>query len=161
MTLPINPPPLQVPSRLNQDRETGGFFDALLRTLYQLWAEVRGQEFFARTTTADATNTALQRVSIPEGRTVFIDAAIVARRTGGSAGSAGDSAAYVRKAAFKNISGTVSLVGSVDTTYTAEDQAGWNCGYAISGTEAVLTATGAANNAITWNSFLKYYEVGV
>lgn len=161
MTLQVTPPPLQIPGKIAADKDVSGFFDDLLRTLYQLWAEVAGNEVSAKTVTTDAANNALQRVAIPENRTVYILGRAVARRTAGTAGSTGDSAAYVVQAAFKNISGTVSLVGSIDTNFSAEDQAGWNCGFAISGTEVVLVGAGAANNTITWESTIKYYEVGV
>lgn len=161
MTLPINPPPLSVPGELSRNRQVAAFFDSLLRTIYQMWSELRGIEFTAKTTTTDASNTALQRVAVATDRTVLIEARVLARRTGGSAGSAGDSAGYVVRGTFKNVSGTVSLVGSVNADYTAEDQSGWNCGFAVSGQEVQLIGTGAANNNITWESAIKVYEVGV
>jgi hypothetical protein len=157
----LNPPPLQLPSQLVEDREVAGFFDGLLRTVYQVWSQVFSLQFQEKTTTNDSTVTALQRVDVPTGKSVFVEARVVARRTGGSSGSDGDSAGYIRAATFKNISGTVSLVGSVASIYTAEDQAGWDCGFAISGTQAVLVGTGANNNNITWESFVSFYEVGV
>lgn len=161
MTLPLSPPPLELPGSIARDRDVSGFFDDLVRTVYQLWTEVYGSEFTAKTTTTDATNTALQRIGVSNNRTMFIEARVVARRTGGGAGSAGDSAGYVIKGVFKNISGTVSLVGSVATDFSAEDQTGWNLGFSISGTEVIVTATGTANNNITWESAVRTYEVGV
>lgn len=161
MTLPLNPPPLEIPAKIARDGDVSGFFDDMIRTLYQLWAEVSGAEFSAKTKTTDATNTALQRVGVSNNRSVMIEARAIARRTGGSSGSAGDSAGYVIRGVFKNISGTVSLVGSVSSIFTAEDQSGWNLGFSISGTEVIVTATGAANNNITWESAIRIYEVGV
>lgn len=160
MTLPLSPPPLSTPTAFVRDPESRGFFDTLLTTVYQLWEEVRGTEFSAKTLTTDATNTAMKRINVLENRSLLIVARVVARRTGGSAGSNGDSAYYEVKGLFKNIGGTVSLVGSV-STLQSEDQAGWNAGFSISGTEVVLTATGAANNNITWQSAVSIYEVGV
>ena len=33
----INPPPVKIPVRLQEDRVVGGFFQELTRSLYQLW----------------------------------------------------------------------------------------------------------------------------
>lgn len=155
----LNPPPLQIPQSLSSDKETAGFFGALLRTIYQIWTEVFNLRFKAKTTTTDATVTALQRVDIDTNKSVYIEARVVARRTGGSAGAAGDTAFYVIQGCFKNISGVVSLVASTITN-GGEDQAAWDIGFSIVGTQAVLVGTGAANNNITWESTVSFYEVG-
>lgn len=155
----LNPPPLQIPSQFTQDKEIAGFFGALLRTIYQIWTEVFNLRFKARTTTTDATVTPLQRVDVDLNKSVYIESTVVARRTGGSAGAAGDTAFYVTQACFKNIAGVVSLVASVITN-GGEDQAGWDIGYSVVGTQAVLVATGAVNNNITWESTVSFYEVG-
>lgn len=155
----LAPPPIQVPAEFQKDAETAKFFDALIRTVYQTWSELKGQFFQETTRTTDATVTALQRVAIPTSRTVYIEAIVVARRTGGSAGTVGDSAFYKRAGAFKNIAGVVTQVGAT-VSDTGEDQAGWDCGFALSGTNIVITGTGAINNDITWVSEVKYLEVG-
>lgn len=155
----LNPPPLQIPAAFNDDREVNGFFLALLRTIYQIWVEVFNLRFKARTTTTDATVTALQRVDVETNKSVFIEARVVARRTGGAAGAAGDTAFYVLQGGFKNIAGTVSLVAA-SILNGGEDQVGWDLGFSIVGTQAVVVATGAANNNITWESTVSFYEVG-
>lgn len=160
MSVKINPPPLQIPSQLVQDKEMGGFFNALLRTVYQIWNEVFSIRFKEKTTTTDATVTPLQRVLVDTNKSVYIEARVVARRTGGSSGTAGDTAFYVLQGCFKNIGGTVSLVASTILN-GGEDQAGWDCGFAISGTQAVVVGTGAVDNNITWESTVSFYEVGV
>ena len=156
----LNPPPLQIPSVFNPDKEANGFFNALLRTIYQIWVEVFNLRFKATTRTTDASVTALQRVTVDTNKTVYIEARVVARRTGGSSGAVGDSAFYVAQGCFKNISGVVSLVASTILN-GGEDQVAWDCGFAVSGTDAVLTGQGAANNNITWESIVSFYEVGV
>ncbi len=103
----------------------------------------------AQTTTADATATTLTSVTIPTDSTVFVRAKIVGRRTGGTAGAAGDSAIYERSARFKNIGGTVTM-SQLQSDYTSEDQLGWNGTLDVSGTSARIRVTGAANNNITW-----------
>ena len=155
----LNPPPLQLPSQFGQDKEVAGFFNALLRTIYQIWVEVFNLRFKAKTLTTNATVTALQRVDVDLNKSVYIEARVVARRTGGSSGSTGDTAFYTIQAGFKNIAGTVTLVAAVILN-GGEDQSGWDLGFSIVGTQAVLVATGAANNNITWESSLSFYEVG-
>lgn len=159
MTLSSNPPPLKIPSKFTEDKETYTFFDALVNTFYRLWSEVRGIEFNATVSTADATNTAIQRVNVPVDRSAYIETIVVGRRNGGLAGSPGDSAYYKLEGLFKNSGGTLSLVGSVIQS-GAEDQAAWNAAYSIQGSDVLVAVTGAANNDITWQSFLRYYEVG-
>jgi hypothetical protein len=155
----VSPPILALPASLQQDKETAKFFDGLMRFIYQIWTEVNGRNFEEKTLTTDNTVTPLQRISVNLNTTVYIEGRVVARRTGGSAGAAGDSAFYVIQGCFKNVSGTVSLV-SLTILNGGEDQAGWDCGFAVSGTQAVLVGTGANNNNITWESNVNYYEVG-
>lgn len=107
-----------------------------------------------RILTTNNTPTNAHRAVIPtmaSTTTMIIQAKVSARRTGGSAGVAGDSAAYIRSACYKNIAGTVTLVGTVVDGLTAEDQAGWDCSFAISGTDVFLQVTGATDNNVTWN----------
>lgn len=156
----LTPPPLSLPSQFSDDTEVSNFFDGLLKTVYQMWAEVFSLRFKAKTLTTDATVTPLQRILVDTNRTVYIHATVVARRTGGSAGTVGDSAWYVIDAGFKNIAGTVTLIASIILN-GGEDQPAWDLGFAISGNQAVLVGTGAANNNITWSSVVSFQEVGV
>lgn len=107
----------------------------------------------ARLATTNATPGVLWTWSPPsaEEKTWLITAKVIARRTGGSGGSAQDSAGYVRVACFNNDGGTVALVGSAGNVFTAEDQAGWDCTIAVTGGAAVeVQVTGALNNNISW-----------
>lgn len=160
MTLPLNPPTLEIPSAFAEDAEVGNFLDALLRTLYRIWKELYSIRTGAKVTTTDATPKAAQYISVPTNKTVFIDSIVVARRSGGSSGSVGDSAWYRLQGGFKNIAGTLSIIGSNDLI-GGEDQAGWNVQYASSGETIALTVTGAANNNITWETTVSAYEVGI
>lgn len=159
MAITLNPPPLQVPAEFGSKKEIASFFNGLLNTIYQLWTTVYGMQTKVTVKTIDASLTGLLRVKVPEGKTVMISGAIVARRTGGSAGTVGDSAWYRLDGAYKNISGVLSGVGSPNL-YGGEDQAGWNVGFSTSGQEAVVVVTGAANNDITWEGTLSTYTVG-
>lgn len=160
MSVKINPPPLQIPPAFAADQEIAGFFNALLRTIYQIWTTLFSLQFKEKTLTTDATVTPLQRVQVDTNKSVYIEARVVARRTSGSAGATGDTAFYILQGCFKNIAGTVTLVASTILN-GGEDQGAWDCGFAVSGTQAVLVGTGAANNNITWQSTVSFYEVGV
>lgn len=104
-----------------------------------------------RVATTDATTTTLHTISIASGYSYLIEAHVVARRTGGSAGAANDSAGYVVYATVKDVSGTSTLVGAVGALYTAENQAGWDCTIDVTGATARVRVTGATNNNVTWH----------
>lgn len=159
MTISLAPPPLQVPSEFASDKPKAAFFNTLLNTVYQLWTAVYGIRTKATLRTTNATITGLLNIDVPTDKTVMIEAAIVARRTGGSAGANGDSAWYKLTGAYKNIAGTLTGIGSPDLI-GGENQAGWNVGFSNSGTNAVVTVQGAANNDITWEGTVSAYYVG-
>jgi hypothetical protein len=155
----IEPPSLKVPEVFIENPETAAFFDSLLRTVYQLWQNVSTAKTKAKTLTTDATPTTLQRIATNDSRSVYIEAIVVARRTGGSSGAVGDTAWYKISGGFKNIAGSIYQIGST-VTDGGEDQAGWGVAFAASGTDIIIVATGAAGNNITWESDVFYNEVG-
>jgi hypothetical protein len=159
MTIQLNPPPLQVPGDLNQNKAQQNFWNTLLNTIYQLWNAVYGIRTQVTAQTTDNTVTAIIRVPVREGTTVMIDCKIVARRTGGSSGSDGDSAFYNLTGAYKNVGGTLTGIGT-PVLQGGEDQSGWNVGFSNSGTEATVTVLGANNNEITWEGTISTYTVG-
>lgn len=112
-----------------------------------------------RVTTTDATVTTIHTVTIPASTTVYIVARVVARRTGGSSGTAEDGAAYEIQAAYKNAAGTATEIGET-AVFTAESQAGWNCTISPSSGNAIVTVAGAANNNVTWHATVRTYSVG-
>ena len=159
MTLGLNPPPLQVPPSLLSDKQASAFFSGLINTIYQIWNALYNIRFNAKVKTTDATTTALIRTKVADSKTVMLVCYIVARRTGGTSGTAGDSAFYVLTGAYKNIAGVLTGIGTPDLV-AGEDQAAWNVGFSTSGTDAIVTVTGAANNDVTWEGTLSVYEVG-
>lgn len=100
--------------------------------------------------TTNATVTTLKTVTIPSNTTVLLKATVVARRTGGSAGAAGDSASYEIAGTFRENAGTVAQVGTTTVLITHESQAGWDCVFDISGLTVRVRVTGAVNNNINW-----------
>ena len=63
--------------------------------------------------TTDATVTTLKTIPIALASVVRIWVEATAVRTGGSAGTAGDSAGYVLTGTYKNNSGTAIIVGAI------------------------------------------------
>lgn len=159
MVASVNPPPLQVPAVFLKDKLAAAFFSGLINTIYQLWTTTFQIRTKAKVLTTDASTTAILRVQVNEGKTVMLQASIVARRTGGAAGTIGDSAFYVLTGAYRNVGGVLTGIGTPDLI-GGEDQAGWNVGFSTSGDYAVVTVLGAVNNNITWEATVSTYEVG-
>jgi hypothetical protein len=103
----------------------------------------------AQVNTTDATTTTIATLTVPSGQSTLVEARIIGRRTGGTAGSSGDSATYVRTARFKNVAGTITI-NSLQSDFTSEDQFSWDGTMAIVGGAAVIRVTGATNNNVSW-----------
>lgn len=104
-----------------------------------------------RAATTDATVTTLHTITIPSSTTVFAQATVVARRTGGSSGTAEDGASYVIAATFKNSAGTAVQIGTTTVMHSNESQAGWDCVFDVTAATARIRVTGATNNNVTWH----------
>ncbi len=104
--------------------------------------------------TTDATVTTLSTIMVYPNTVVHIEGTVVARRTGGSSGTAGDAATYQIKAAFKNVDGVTSALGSADA-FASEDQAGWDAAYNVSSPNVLLQVTGASGNNVDWSANTK------
>lgn len=113
-----------------------------------------------RTATTDATVTTLHTFTVPASTTYYIHATVVARRTGGTGGTAEDGAGYEIIGTYKNVSGTATLIGAVSALYTAEDQAGWNATFDTTGATVRVRITGAADNNISWHMTARVYPIG-
>lgn len=100
--------------------------------------------------TTDATVTTLYEADVPVDKTVIVTGYVVARRTGGSGGSANDGAGYRVEFVAKNTSGTAALIGAGSVTVLGESQAGWDVTLSASGGTIRVRVTGAASNNITW-----------
>jgi hypothetical protein len=111
-------------------------------------------------TTTNNTATVIHTIPIPASTTVLLRGFIVARRTGGSAGTTDDGAAYEFQAAYNNLAGTATAIGSPSLTVIGENQAGWTVDTAVSSANLSLRVTGATNNNVTWHLTLFYHEVG-
>jgi len=113
-----------------------------------------------RVATTDATVTTIDTIATTSNTCIMVDVQVVARRTGGTAGTAGDVAAYKRLAAFKNVAGVLTQISTTTDAGTFESQAGWDCTVVVSGTNILVRVTGAANNNVTWHSTTQVLAVG-
>lgn len=103
----------------------------------------------SKITTTDATVTTVQTYTIPASTTWAFDGYVVARRTGGSSGTAEDGASYRVEGVIKNVAGTATSIGST-VTVIGESQAGWDVTVDVTGATARVRVTGAANNNVSW-----------
>lgn len=113
-----------------------------------------------RVATTNATVTTIETIAVPSSTTIFIEAYVVARRTGGVSGTAEDGAGYIVRGTYKNSGGTATVIGAVSAEFTAESQAGWDCTLTVSSGNVLLRVTGAAGNNVTWHSHVYTYAVG-
>lgn len=111
---------------------------------YPIWHEETVQ-------TTDGSAATIATIVIPATTTVHIRGSVVARRTGGSAGTAEDGAGYEFAVTYKNVAGTATLIGSGTLMTTHEDQSGWDVTFTASGGNALIQVTGAANNNVAWH----------
>ncbi len=130
----------------------------IVRDLRQLINSDPG-EYTASASTTNNTTTTLFTLTIPASTTVAIHGYVTARRTGGSAGTAEDGAYYERTIAVKNVAGTATIIGSVGTPETMEDQAGWDATFDVTGATVRCRILGATNNNINWKGRFKVMKV--
>lgn len=133
--------------------------------MYGMYTSTAGdaatEEYYAqRVTTTNNTVTTLHTITIPANKTVLLCATVLARRTGGSAGTAQDAASYIIAGTFNITSGTAAQIGTTTVIHSAESQAGWDATFDVTGATARIRVTGATNNNITWHSHVKYYVLG-
>ena len=106
------------------------------------------------TTTTNNTSVNLFSFTTPNNTAYFFDAQITAIRTGGTAlGSVGDSAVFTIRCGFKNVAGTLVLLGNIDkSAYKDTNAANWNVETSIVSTNIWrLLGTGDSNTNITWD----------
>ncbi len=143
-------PSPSTPIYINTDNGNG--YCLLGNVVTQIFSTI----YSATVSTTNATITTIATIPIPSSTTVLIDANVVARRGGGSAGTAEDGAAYIIAAAYKNIATVATEIGE-SKIFTAEDQAGWDVTVTPSGSNALIQVTGAANKNIDWFVSYKLY----
>jgi hypothetical protein len=113
-----------------------------------------------RVATTDATVTALATIAANASQSCYVVAHVVARRTGGAAGTAEDAAAYYIRGLFKNNAGLALQVGATAFTIIGESNAAYDCDFAASSGNILLRVTGVASTNITWHATVYIYRVG-
>lgn len=112
----------------------------------------------ARIGTTDATVTTLATQQVPINQTLLLSGYVVARRSGGSAGSVNDGAAYRVELVARNTAGVAAIIGS-SVTAIGESQVGWDCTLTTSGASVLVRVTGAINNTVSWRWTRKMLSV--
>jgi hypothetical protein len=88
-------------------------------------------------------------ILIPDDHNALVETRVCAHQTGGSVGSVGDGASYIRTLHARNIGGTVSNF-NVQSDYTYEVAAALNVTAGVTGANVQFSVVGAANRNITW-----------
>jgi hypothetical protein len=110
---------------------------------------VRNAVIVNKLDTTGATLATIQTFSLSADKSIIIKGNINAIRTGGSSGSGGDMASFDFFASYKNVSGTLNLLSSIDII-SKKNQLSWDISFEIFGTNILLKVAGATNNNITW-----------
>lgn len=143
-----NPPP----------RRTGeidkGFIDSLVESVYSIWFNadklIETQESELVSTT-DATVTTLNLIPLADEHTYHIRTIVIGvKATGSSRASYEVTGTFYRTGA-----GSATQEGSTTVVHSAEDVAGWDATYDVSGNDVRVRVTGAAATSITWRSSSK------
>jgi len=101
--------------------------------------------------TTDATPTTGLSHTLEDDATFLVEARVVARQTGGTAGTAGDSWAWIIRRAVKTSGGTLTLLGATDYSFTEDTpDATFTVDFGVSTLDLLITVTGAANKDVNW-----------
>ncbi len=111
-----------------------------------------------RVATTDNTTTTLHTFTVPASTTLYISSVVIARRTGGTSGTAEDGASFEIKGTYNNISGNATRIGSINKIAN-KNQSAWNVNLVPSSGQVLLQVTGANNNNITWHMTSRVYRV--
>lgn len=129
-------------------------------TLLDLARGIALKPIEASVETTDATVTTLATLTLEDASSYQIVADVVARRTGGTLGTAGDGASTRFIGTYRRVSGgDATLIGSMTTVHNAESQAGWNAAFIVSGADVLVRVTGAVNNNVTWHAVITLQRI--
>ena len=103
-----------------------------------------------RVATTDATTTTLHTIAIPASTTVGIEAVVVARRTGGTAGTAEDGGMFKITEVFNNLAGTATSIGNLQNL-SASSTGFLTVALTPSGGNVLIEVTGELDTNITWH----------
>lgn len=111
-----------------------------------------------RVTTTDATQTTIHTFTIPASTTFGIDFTIVARRTGGTAGTAEDGGMWQKSEVFKNDAGTATSIGNVRDNGTSSTGT-WSTTFTPDSNTVKIDVTGDADTNVVWHMTARTWQV--
>jgi len=107
----------------------------------------------AEVTTSNATETNLYELTTVDDYVYHVEAVVI-----GTVNAGGNAATYVRKAGFKNDSGTLSIIGSTTSDHTAENDSNWDVQIETDGGTAIqVNVTGVAATVINWTGYITIF----
>lgn len=116
------------------------------------------QQYTFSGTTTTATPATLATIALDATTTTFITAFVVARCTGGSAGTVNDGLGFVVNGAFKMIAGAATQIG-LSLPTTAQDKFVWGATLVPSSGSVIVQASGATNTNISWKVIYQLIKV--
>lgn len=127
------------------DGEQSAWREAMTEAVNVLPDHVNG-----RVTTTDATSTHALSLPIAAGIIYFIDWAVSARQTAGSAGTVGDGLVYHGESAWHLVGSTATEIGTGATQLAVKDDAAWSVSLLPTGNTVYWTVTGVVDQTIGW-----------
>lgn len=117
---------------------------------------------FVTNTISTTTNavTTISTIALTASTTTFIDAYVVARRTGGAVGTAEDGLAVHIEGGFKMVGGVATQIGTTTIVSSAKDQAGWGVIFTPTAGNVLIQINGANANLVDWEVWYKIRSVG-
>lgn len=157
-----SPKVFEVQHRCQTTKATNGFgVESNFTTeVYTSALFLREKEGSAEVVTNDDTPTSILTYATSTDKSYSLEGTITARRTGGSAGAAGDGATYKIVASFKNTGGTLTeRTGSPTLLVEIEDNTDWDVVSDISGTDYSVQVVGDTDNDINWQMAYVIHEL--
>ena len=105
--------------------------------------------------TVDTTLTTISNIPTQTDKCTWVEATIQGRDS-----TSGDTNFYKLSGFFANAAGTVTQKGTTTTLDSHEDDATWNCIFAISGTSVIIRVVGDASNTVEWSCVGNYNTHG-
>lgn len=99
-------------------------------------------------------------IAMPASTVYGIETKFAIRRTGGTAGSADQGGFFGKVAAFKNVGGNASRIGTTQDLFPDITDQAWSVSMIASGTNILIKLTGTANNNISAGGTYRIYGMG-
>ena len=111
--------------------------------------------YLAAVQTSDGSQTTVHTIVTSSNAGYHVEAIVTGRRTAGGS----DMASYHIAGTFRNAGGTLTQRGTTTVIHTAEDAAGFDANFAISGTSIQVRVAGSDTFNMQWNATIKITQV--